>query len=197
MKQLSSSRKWSTRARRWNWRCLFVEKCSPEGTISTYNISQHFNISQIQRAWLAQKAGCILPRNSSYCTLRLLYGLLRTAHSCVTSPAWNFRAVLWAVSSLGLQPPSLWLKSVEISPASLGTGQGQTQPSFRRDGVLFLTFLQPLPNPFQQQSSDVLGEFLLSLSYLPFQWPFSVWKGQVSQQPFDCEKFIFLLNRTS
>lgn len=112
------------------------------------------------------------------------------------SPGQSFMDVFWATFPHGLQPPSLSQKPVEVSPASACNRQGQTPSSFSRDVVLFtLTFLQPLPNPFQQQSSNE-QEFYYHYLIYPFSGHLQAEKVRPASSPL-IEKFIFLLNTTS
>lgn len=175
MKQLSSSRKLSTRARRNTWGEGFI--CWKEQPISTHKQIQRAGWHQRQAVSFQETAFTVIYTCCSF----TIWFVKDNAFPCNTSPAWNFTAVLWAVPSLGLQPPSLWLKSVEISPASLGTGWAQTQSSFSRADVLFHS---DISSAFAKSLSAAvqwwLAEVLLSLSCLSFQWPFSGWKGQVS-----------------
>lgn len=165
---------------------LFVEKRSPKGTISTSK--------QIQRAWLAAKAGCVLPRNCIYCSLHLLYGLLRTVHSHVrqhhlheTSGLCSEQCLLLAFS----HPHFGWNQWRFHQPHWAPDRVRHNHLSAETVCFFTLTFLQPLPNPFQQQSSNDQKSFYYQYLIHPFSDHFQSEKVRWARSPLTVRNLFF------
>lgn len=61
---------------------------------------------------------------------------------------------------------------------------------FVEDSVCPYNTVSSFAKSLSVSAQSWLGKFLLSLSYLSFQWPFAACKGQVSQQPFDWTNYF-------